>query len=81
MAKGVPIGYSSALTLSDMVRLICVIFSSLRIGSQIQRILRTIVLVVFPAFSFSAAPFFGGLISDGISVIFGLKNVFDLSKI
>ena len=35
MAKGVPVGYSSALTLSDMVRLICVIFNSLRIRSQI----------------------------------------------
>ena len=81
MAKGVPIGYSSALTLSDMVRLICVIFTSLRIRSQILRIPSTIVLVVFPAFSFSAAPFFGGLISDRISVIIRLKNVFGLSKI
>ena len=36
--------------------------------------------MAFPAFSFSATPFFGGLISDWISVI-GLKNVFGLSKI
>ena len=34
--------------------------------------------MVFPAFSFSAAPFFGG---DRMSVIIGLKNVFGLSKI
>ena len=37
-----------------------------------------IVFMVFPAFSFSAAPFFGG---DRMSVIIGLKNVFGLSKI
>ena len=36
--------------------------------------------MAFPAFSFSAAPFFGALISDRISVI-GLKNLFGLSKI
>ena len=37
--------------------------------------------MLFPAFSFSAAPFFHGQISDQIPVIIGLKSLFGLSKI
>ena len=36
--------------------------------------------MMFPAFSFSAAPFIGGQISDRISVIIGLKNILGLRK-